>query len=321
MTIDSAYVPEVFTKRSTLLYKFGFEISVDSSVNVYAIDADGVYTLLDSALYTLTLNNYRSPISQGGTIEFAAALDAAVVSISVNRSTPITDTQDFPNGEAFNAQAYEYQADKLTLILQEINASVCDCRGGVEAGLIVLNFEDIQASHPSTSYPNILNFYNGGVSSDGTSGVNYGVSFGGNALAICLNLSGTTPETCSNVSRGGLGDPNSQTGGLFWLSDGDTVMNVPAGFTTGLSFYYTAINLGGAVQVYDGLDGTGNVLATLLLSTTAEACALEYNAPFCPFVPAGILFSGIAKSVNFAGSADQVVFDDVTLGSDVPYSG
>ena len=130
MTIDSAYVPEVFTKRSTLLYKFGFEISIDSSVNVYAIDADGVYTLLDSALYTLTLNNYRSPISQGGTIEFAAALDASVVSISINRLTPITDTQDFPNGEAFNAQAYEYQADKLTLILQELNASVCDCRGG-----------------------------------------------------------------------------------------------------------------------------------------------------------------------------------------------
>jgi hypothetical protein len=118
MTIDSAYVPEVFTKRSTLLYKFGFEISIDSSVKVYAIDAAGVYTLLDSALYTLTLNNYRSPISQGGTIEFAAALDASVVSISINRLTPITDTQDFPNGEAFNAQAYEYQADKLTLILQ-----------------------------------------------------------------------------------------------------------------------------------------------------------------------------------------------------------
>ena len=39
-------------------------------------------------------------------------------------------------------------------------------------------------------------------------------------------------------------------------------MNVPAG-DTGFSFFYTAINNPGFVRVYDGLNGTGNILAEI----------------------------------------------------------
>jgi len=182
------------------------------------------------------------------------------------------------------------------------------------AAVISLNFEGVNATYPS-GFAQILEFYNGGTSSDGTSGPNYGISFPDNALAICLNTSGVV---CSNTSRGGQGDPNSQLGGLFFLSGGSTTLNDPAGFDTGFSFNYTAINFGGSVDVYSGLDGTGTLLAHLDLPTTTSNCPPQYSAGFCPFVPIGVTFAGTAQSILFNGAANQIVFDDITFGSAIP---
>lgn len=186
--------------------------------------------------------------------------------------------------------------------------------GAASAAPIVLKFEDIAPSYPSSNDTLVQDFYNGGTSSAGTSGTDFGVEFSSNALAICLN---TTGVTCSNTSRGGQGDPTSQRGGLFFLSGNETFMNVAAGFDTGFSFFYSAIGQGGSVSVFDGLGGSGNLLATLNLPTTPSQCT-GYNAGFCPFVASGISFNGIAKSVSFAGAANQIVFDDVTFGSATP---
>ena len=70
------------------------------------------------------------------------------------------------------------------------------------ARIVVLNFEGV-APHPYSSVQ-ILDFYNGGTSSIGTSGENYGVHFDTNALAICLN---TENVFCSNTSNGGVDRP------------------------------------------------------------------------------------------------------------------
>ncbi|MDM7953739.1 MAG: hypothetical protein QUV07_11075 [Cyanobium sp. CZS 25K] len=185
-----------------------------------------------------------------------------------------------------------------------------------DAAVVHLDFEDINATYPS-GYASILDFYNGGTSSDGTSGTNYGISFGDNALAICLNTLGTS---CSNTSRGGLGDPTSQLGGLFFLSGSETFLNYAAGFDTGFSFNYVSLNFSGSVNVYDDLNGAGNILATLNLSPNAGSCP-GFNAGFCPFSPTGVLFSGTAKSIGFGGVANQIVFDDVTFGTDTPGPG
>lgn len=189
--------------------------------------------------------------------------------------------------------------------------------GGVGTALadpVVLNFEGINSTYPS-GYAFINNFYNGGTSSDGTTGTNYGITFSSNAQAICLNTPGVS---CSNTSRGGLGDPNSQEGGLFFLSGSNTFMDDPSGFTTGFSLFYTAIYNPGSLSVYSGVDGTGTLLATLDLPLTASNCASTYSAGFCPFVPIGVAFSGTAESISFAGVANQIVFDDVTFGSSTP---
>ncbi len=181
-------------------------------------------------------------------------------------------------------------------------------------GISVLDFEGVNATYPS-GFAFVESFYNGGTSSDGTTGTNFGVDFSSNAQAICLNTPGVI---CSNTSRGGLGDPNSQLGGLFFLSGAETFMNLESGFDTGFSFFYSAIGQTGSVSVFDGLNGTGNLLATLNLGLTSSTCGPEFSAGFCPFVPIGIGFDGIAKSVSFAGVANQIVFDDITFGSIIP---
>lgn len=189
--------------------------------------------------------------------------------------------------------------------------SLC-AAGSASAAAISLNFEGVNATYPS-SYAQVLDFYNGGLSSDGTTGTNYGIGFSDNALAICLN---STTVFCSNTSRGGFA-PGSDQGGLFFLSGAETYMNVAAGFDTGFSFNYVSLSFAGAVNVYDGLNGTGNVLAVLNLLPNAGNCP-GYSAGFCPFSPQGVAFAGTALSVGFAGVANQIVFDDVTFGSVTP---
>lgn len=185
------------------------------------------------------------------------------------------------------------------------------------ANTVDLTFAGID-TWPDGSNVQILNYYNGGTSSVGTSGTNYGISFSDNALAICLN---STSVFCSNTSKGGLGDPNSQKFGLYWLSNTNTFLDDAAGFTTGFSFNYSDPFVAGAsVSVYSGLDGTGSLLATIPLGLTPNgtgACP-GYGANYCPFEPVGVLFSGTAESISFAGTANYVVYDDITFGSNIP---
>ena len=133
--------------------------------------------------------------------------------------------------------------------------------------------------------------------------------------AICLNAVGVS---CSNTSRGGVGDPTSDKGGLFFLSGAETFMNVAAGFDTGFSFNYTAPFQGGTINVFAGLGGTGALLGSIVLGLTTSGCGPEFGADFCPFKSAFIAFAGIAQSVSFGGVANQIVFDDVTFGSITP---
>jgi len=187
------------------------------------------------------------------------------------------------------------------------------CFGGAANAVIVLDFEGISPYPHSNSTVFIQDFYNGGTSSIGTSGTNYGVAFSRNSLLICLN---SNTVFCSNTSRGGLA-PGSEFGSLFFLSGSESIMNVSAGFEDGFSFNYVSLSFSGSVQVFDGLNGTGNLLATLNLTPNSGSCP-GYNAQFCPFGPSGVTFDGIARSVSFAGVANQIVFDDITFGSEIP---
>lgn len=200
------------------------------------------------------------------------------------------------------------------LALSAAVSIVAWCAQPTFADPVVLDFEGI-APYPSSSDVQIQDFYNGGTSSAGTSGPNYGVGFSNNALAVCLNTIGTT---CSNGSRGGLA-PGSEFGALYFLFGESTALNYTAGFDTGFSFNYSDTNTeGGFVSVYSGLDGTGTLLGTINLTLTPSTCDPAYAAEYCPFVPIGVTFDGTAQSIVFGGVANHVTFDDITFGSATP---
>jgi hypothetical protein len=145
-----------------------------------------------------------------------------------------------------------------------------------------------------------------------------GAVFSNNALAVCL-VTFQDSSCQNNTSRGGLGDPTSATGGLFFLEGSSTSMDVTGGFNTGFSFFYATSTSTGSVAVFDGLGGTGNMLAAFQLSATLSTCGPDYfNVSFCPYTPVGVLFAGTARSVVWSGAANFIAFDDITLGSDIP---
>lgn len=163
----------------------------------------------------------------------------------------------------------------------------------------------------------VLNYYNGGAGSLGsTGGPNYGITFSSNALALIRDNAG---------GGGNFGGEPSPSTVLFFLSGSAATLNYASGFTTGFSFYYSAAYNPGSIRVFDGLNSTGNVLTTLALPTTGDGaisgCENNPGANFCPFVPIGVAFSGTARSIDFGGTVNQIVFDNVTFGSSIPVTG
>ena len=169
---------------------------------------------------------------------------------------------------------------------------------------ITLTFEGLKNQEA------ILDFYNGGFGGAGSGpGPNYGITFGSSALAI---IASNSPGGTGNFSN----SPSGHTIAFFLSGIGD-VMNVAAGFDTGFSFYYSAPVYPGSVTVYDDLNATGNVLANLNLPLTPNGGG-SCTAAYCPWIPIGVAFSGVAKSVNFSGTANYIGFDNITLGNKVP---
>jgi hypothetical protein len=187
--------------------------------------------------------------------------------------------------------------------------------GSAHASAITINFEGIAPYNSGETGIQILDYYNGGTASNGASGTNFGVSFTSGAELLCLN---TANADCSNTSKGGLGVAGSQLGAMFFEAT-SPYMNVAAGFDTGFSFAYTnPYSAATTVTIFDGLNGTGNILATLELpNTPVSGCDVDiaHGANYCPFANASLAFSGTAKSVLFGGQANRQTFDDFTFGS------
>jgi PEP-CTERM motif-containing protein len=159
----------------------------------------------------------------------------------------------------------------------------------------------------------VNDFYNGGTDSYGNSGTNYGINFSSVSLGLIDSDAG---------GLGNIANEPSESTVLFFLDGSAATMNVAAGFDTGFSFFYSA-NSTGFVNVYDGLNGTGNLLATLSLSLNFnnDSCTGDPFGDYCHWDPIGVNFAGTAKSVDFGGSANFIVFDNITLGSATPGTG
>jgi hypothetical protein len=165
------------------------------------------------------------------------------------------------------------------------------------ADVITLDFEGIGNLNPVGDYYN------------GAGGPNYGVSFSDAALAIVDEDAGGTGNFANEPS------PNTV---MFFLGDNQAILNDAAGFDTGFSFYYSSSEAA-SVTVYDGLNGTGNVLAQLPLSAQFDqGCSGDPTGTYCNWTAVGATFAGTARSISFAGTADRVGYDNITFGSVVP---
>ncbi len=105
---------------------------------------------------------------------------------------------------------------------------------------------------------------------------------------------------------------------MFFLDANNAILDVPGGFTTGFSFYYTS-SVATTVTVYDGLGATGNVLGVINLAAQAfDDCTGDPTGAFCNWTPVGVAFAGTAFSIDFAGTANRTGFDNITFGSATP---
>lgn len=66
--------------------------------------------------------------------------------------------------------------------------------------------------------------------------------------------------------------------------------------------------------MHDDLNGLGQLLATLILPLTPFNGAPDPNGAFSPFLPIEIAFLGVARSVSFSGTENQIAFDNIQLG-------
>ena len=187
---------------------------------------------------------------------------------------------------------------KQNIIRSALAGAALLAAASVFAAPVTLNFEGIGSG------ARINNFYNGGTDSLGNSGTNYNVQFGSNALAL------KESDPTANFAL-----PPSKETIMFFLT-GTAILNYAAGFDTGFSFWYTTTTFAGTVEVFDGLDGGGNSLGTINLA--ALGVGPVPGDPFSNWRVGSLGFAGVAKSINFGGTVNQVGYDDITFGATNP---
>jgi hypothetical protein len=164
----------------------------------------------------------------------------------------------------------------------------------------------ISSARANSTSPEVLTFI--GLQNMQPVGNAYsGVSFSSNIFVL------------RSVTKGGSGafapDP---TGTPIIFINGVTgapatgIINMSAGFTTGIQFYFSA-GFNETVTVWSGYNGGGTILATLALSPNNLPCTGFPS--YCNWTSASLGFSGTAKSVTFSGPANGFGIADITLNS------
>lgn len=161
-----------------------------------------------------------------------------------------------------------------------------------QAAPIVLDFEG------AGDAAQILEFYNGGTDSFGNFGSSKGVSFGPNALSL--------------VTGNFNDNPSGRT--IMFFLNGTAMLNYAAGFTTGFSFYYSS-STSALINIWDGINGTGNLLASLNLAAQNNLNCANPISSYCNWTAVGASFLGTARSIDFGGGVDRIGYDDITFGS------
>lgn len=164
-------------------------------------------------------------------------------------------------------------------------AILCASAASAWAGPLVLDFEG------TTSNTAVGDFYAAS-----------GVQFGANARA--LNEADERANFRNAPSPGSV---------MFFDSGGSAIVNVAGGFGQALTLSYSTTSYEAFVRVWSGENATGELLGTISLAALGGGD--DADDPYNVWTVASLSFDGIARSIDFGGTANRVGFDDITLGA------
>lgn len=152
----------------------------------------------------------------------------------------------------------------------------------------------------------VNNYYNGGTGSFGSGpGPDLSLTFTSNAQAIV------------SASKGGSGNFINNPGKtpvMFFQTGSNVTLTAANKVSVAILFYYSSLQSGSAT-VYDGPNGTGNILANITLSPNNSGCN---SYKLCVWSPVGIPLTTAAASIRFTGSADNIAIGKISLGNKLP---
>ena len=149
-------------------------------------------------------------------------------------------------------------------------------------------------------------FYDGGMGSLGSGpGPNYGLQFTATAQAIVSASQGGSGNFVNNPGRYPV---------MFFQTGQNVTVTATSGIETALWFYYSAIQPG-AATVYSGANGTGTILASVMLTPNNSGCT---TYKLCVWTPVGVPLSAPAGSIVFSGTADYLAIGTIHMGFPLP---
>lgn len=166
------------------------------------------------------------------------------------------------------------------------------------AEMVTLTFEGLGDFEYAGDY------YNGGTGGGGHGpGTNFGVSF-----PCCTNT------YLNNGPSGAHFTGQATPFTALSFQQGNAWMNVSAGFTDSLSFFYGNPNQDSHISIYSQENGQGQRLATLFLPRTSNPDGIF----LMQYVT--VNFSGTARSVDFIEMANRGYVDDLSFNSTLVYA-
>lgn len=273
------------------------DIRLEFSAPTFTVEEDGTEILAVTVTRTGGLD-----FPAGATVVLADGTATAPLDYD---NTPIPVT--FAPGETVQTVRIPIVNDAIAEVAETLNLALVNPTPGVEIGA--------QSSAtlviPRSDLPALLNFEGVG-NLDPVNGFygDRGITFSPNALGImstdALDALGFPDEFGGNFAP-----PPSGTTALTYGEQGAIVMNVEGGFDNQLSFFYASPFATHTVTLYDGLGASGNILASIPLSTTA-AGSLPHV--YGEFEQVTLPFAGIARSVSFGSVSNKLILDDILLG-------